>query len=109
MTPSFLLVALLAQTGAPAAAGPAEPAAAAAPSSAEPMGQYLGDLEKAGVVKMREASLDGLREAVIEAQNDLVTGNVQTATTNLFAICESSAFVKFKNDPEYQNAELTLG
>src|SRR5690349_19238362 len=100
MTASLLLVALLTQTGA---------AAAAAPSSAEPMGQYLGDLEKAGVVKMREASLDGLREALIEAQNDLVTGNVQTATTNLFAICESSAFVKFKNDPEYQNAELTLG
>jgi len=124
MTASLLLVALLTQTGAapatrPTAAGggraadePAAPGAAKGPApaaGAEPMGQYLGDLEKAGVVKMREASLDGLREALIEAQNDLVTGNVQTATTNLFAICESGAFVKFKNDPEYQNAELSLG
>jgi len=130
MTATLLLVAWLAQTGAaaktgptgptapgggarpPAAAGapaPDEPSPAAAPSNSEPVGQYLGDLEKAGVVKLREASLDGLREALIEAQNDLVTGNVQTATTNLFAICESGAFVKFKNDPEYQNAELTLG
>lgn len=123
MTASLLLVALLTQaaatagasatasagvgTGETAGAASEEPAPAAA--AAEPVGQYLGDLEKAGVVKTREASLDGLREGLVEAEQDLVTGNIQTATTNLFALVESGAFVKFKNDPEYQNAELTLG
>ena len=105
MTASPVLAALLA---AASAAGP-PPGGAAAPTAGEPVGQYLGDLEKAGVVRTREASLDGLREGLIEAEQDLVTGNVQTATTNLFSLCESDAFVKFKNDPEYQNAELTLG
>ena len=38
-----------------------------------------------------------------------MTGNVQTATARLFTLVESSAFTKFKNDPEYQNAEMSLG
>ena len=82
------------------------PLLAAAP---DPVGQYLGDLERAGIVHAKEASLDGLREGLVAAENDLVTGNVQTATTNLFALVESTAFAKFHDDPEYQNAELTLG
>jgi hypothetical protein len=82
------------------------PLLAAAP---DPVGQYLGDLERAGIVHAKEASLDGLREGLVAAENDLVTGNVQTATTNLFALVESAAFAKFHDDPEYQNAELTLG
>jgi len=90
MTPLLALLPLLVQT-------------------VDPVGQYLGDLEQAGVVHTREATLDGLREGLIAAEGDLVTGNVQTATTNLFALVESGAFAKFKNDPEYQNAELTLG
>ena len=76
--------------------------------AADPVGSYLGDLESAGVVRT-EGTLPALREALIAAQQDLVTGNVQTATTNLFSLVESSAFAKFTNDPEYQNAELTLG
>ena len=86
-------------------------AAATAPPStpADPVGQYLSDLERAGVVRPKDASLEGLRQALVNAEQDLVTGNVQTATTNLFALVESDAFAKFKDDPEYQNAELTLG
>lgn len=107
MTPLLALVPLLIH----AAAAGAAPDVAVAPASsgADPVGQFLGDLERAGVVRPREASLDSLREGLIAAQQDLVTGNVQTATTNLFALVESGAFVKFKNDPEYQSAELTLG
>jgi tetratricopeptide (TPR) repeat protein len=78
-------------------------------ATADPVGQYLNDLEQAGIVHAKDATLDGLREGLVAAEQDLVTGNVQTATTNLFALVESGAFVKFQNDPEYQNAELTLG
>lgn len=80
-----------------------------AAAAADPVGQYLGDLESAGIVRAKDASLEGLREGLVAAEQDLVTGNVQTATTNLFALVESSAFSKFHDDPEYQNAELTLG
>jgi tetratricopeptide (TPR) repeat protein len=107
MTPLLALVPLLIQAA--AAGAPPAVAAAPAPKGADPVGQFLGDLERAGVVRPREASLDSLREGLIAAQQDLVTGNVQTATTNLFALVESGAFAKFKSDPEYQNAELTLG
>jgi len=99
---AVLLIPLLA-----AAAGPAVPPSPT--PAADPVGQYLGDLERAGVVRPKDASLEGLRQGLIDAEQDLVTGNVQTATTNLFALVESDAFVKFRNDPEYQNAELTLG
>ena len=95
-----VLIPLLAAAGA---------VATPAPTPGDPVGQYLGDLERAGVVKTKDASLEGLRQGLVEAEQDLVTGNVQTATTNLFALVESDAFVKFKDDPEYQNAELTLG
>ena len=61
----------------------------------DPVGQYLGDLEQAGVVKTRDATLDGLRQGLVAAEQDLVTGNVQTATTNLFGLVESGAFAKF--------------
>jgi len=71
-------------------------AATAAPSTpADPVGQYLSDLERAGVVRPKDASLEGLRQALVNAEQDLVTGNVQTATTNLFALVESDAFAKF--------------
>jgi tetratricopeptide (TPR) repeat protein len=90
MNPLFLILPLLAQ-------------------APDPVGQYLGDLEKAGVVQPQEATLDALRAGLVQAEQDLVAGNVQTATTRLFALVESGAYVKFKNDPEYQNAELTLG
>jgi len=97
-----LLIPLLAAAAATPAPSPPAPAG-------DPVGQYLGDLERAGVVRPRDASLGGLRQGLVDAEQDLVTGNVQTATTNLFALVESDAYRKFKDDPEYQNAELTLG
>jgi tetratricopeptide (TPR) repeat protein len=77
----------------------------------DPMGQYLADLEKAGVVAedKQPASLDRIRETLVAAEDDLVTGNPQTATTRLFRIVESPRFASFQQDPEYQNAEFTLG
>src|SRR3569623_1940211 len=97
-----LLIPLLDAAGAPVA-----PPQAASP--ADPVAQYLGDLERAGVVRPKDASLEGVRQGLIDAEQDLVTGNVQTATTILFSLGESVACVKFRIDPEYQNAELTLG
>jgi tetratricopeptide (TPR) repeat protein len=101
MTPLVLLVTLLAQ-----AAQAADPVAQPV---GEPIIEYLGDLEKAGVVRTDAGTLEGLRTALIAAERDLVTGNVQSATMGLFALVESRAYAPFKNDPEYQNAELTLG
>jgi tetratricopeptide (TPR) repeat protein len=101
MTAPVLLLALLAQ------AQTQTPDVAPAP--VERVAQTLGDLEKAGVVPQRNASLDSLRAALIDAEQDLATGNVQTATTRLFALVESPTYERFKNDAEYQNAELTLG
>ncbi len=101
MTPVVLFLSLLAQAQAEAPAGASAPA--------EPIARYLGDLEKAGVVEQQSASLDSLRAALVGAEQDLATGNVQTATTRLFGLVESSTYARFKNDPEYQNAELTLG
>lgn len=89
-----------------------EPAAAPASSApAEPMARYLADLEKAGVLvdDKRPATVDELREALIAAENDLVTGNTQIAATRLFRIVESPRFGKVAYAPEYANAELTLG
>ena len=75
----------------------------------DPVAEYLGDLEKAGVVRTDAGTLETLRAGLVAAEQDLVTGNVQTATARLFALVESGAFAKFTGDPEYQNAELTLG
>jgi tetratricopeptide (TPR) repeat protein len=91
-----------------------EPAAAPASSAsapAEPMARYLADLEKAGVLvdDKRPATVEELREALIAAENDLVTGNTQIAATRLFRIVESPRFAKVAYAPEYANAELALG
>jgi tetratricopeptide (TPR) repeat protein len=86
---------------------PRTPAAAAA----EPMSRYLSDLEKAGVLveDKRPATIEELREELIAAENDLVTGNTQVAATRLFRVVESPRYAKLAYAPEYANAELTLG
>jgi hypothetical protein len=60
----------------------------------DPMGQYLADLEKAGVLRedTQPASLDRIRETLVAAEDDLVTGNPQIATTRLFSVVESPRF-----------------
>jgi len=77
----------------------------------DPMGQYLADLEKSGVLAedKQPASLDRIRETLVAAEDDLVTGNPQIATTRLFRIVESPRYASFQYAPEYQNAEFTLG
>jgi tetratricopeptide (TPR) repeat protein len=97
-----LALALLVQKDAPAPA-----AAAPAP---DPMGQYLSDLEKAGILTgdKTPASLDKLKEAIAEAEDDLVTGNAQVASVKLFKLVESPRYAKFDYAPELAIAELTL-
>ena len=104
-----LLVSLLAQASSPKTAKVPAEAPAEVPASAAPVDAYLGDLERAGLVKASGGTLADLRAGLVAAEHDLVTGNVQTATTALFALVESGAFTAFKNDVEFQNAELTLG
>ena len=86
-----------------------EPAAPAAPAP-DPMGQYLADLEKAGILTgdKTQPSLEQLRAAIAEAEDDLVTGNAEVASVKLFRIIESPRYAKFDYAPEYAVAELTL-
>jgi tetratricopeptide (TPR) repeat protein len=77
----------------------------------DPMGQYLGDLEKAGLVAddKQPATLERVRAALVAAEDDLVTGNPQSAAVRLFRVVESPRFSTFAYASEYQSAELTLG
>jgi tetratricopeptide (TPR) repeat protein len=80
-------------------------------STPEPMARYLSDLEKAGVLAedKEPATVERIRATLVDAENDLVTGNAEMATARLFRIVESVRFEKLAYSPEYANAELTLG
>jgi tetratricopeptide (TPR) repeat protein len=111
--PAVLLALALAASPALLAHGPAgaqDPAARPSPSG-DPMGHYLSDLEKTGVLADdgKPATLEGLRAELVTAEDELVTGNAQSATTRLYRLVESSRYAKFSYAPEYANAELTLG
>jgi tetratricopeptide (TPR) repeat protein len=82
---------------------------------ADPVGQYLADLEKSGVAQGAQGqgadaapSVEKIKQALISAETDLVTGNPQVATTRLYRIIESPAWQSLAYAPEYQNAEFTL-
>jgi tetratricopeptide (TPR) repeat protein len=77
----------------------------------DPMSRYLSDLEKAGVVAEsgEPATVERLREELVAAENDLVTGNAEVATARLYRIVEGGRWAKLTYAPEYANAELTLG
>jgi TolA-binding protein len=77
----------------------------------DPTARYLSDLEKAGVLATdREpATVERLRAILVDAENDLVTGNTEVATARLFRVVEGARFDKLAYSPEYANAELTLG
>jgi TolA-binding protein len=97
-----LVVALLMQT----AEGGLPPGAAAA----DPIGRFLGDLERAGVLgdDKRPATLDTLRAELAAAEDDLVTGNPDAASVRLYRIVESPRFAPLRYAPDYATAELTL-
>ncbi|HEY7373048.1 MAG TPA: tetratricopeptide repeat protein, partial [Polyangia bacterium] len=86
----------------------ADPAAAA--PAPDPMGKYLADLEKAGILAgdKEPATLERLKSQLAEAEDDLVTGNAQVASVKLFRLVESPQYAKFDYAPEYATAELTL-
>jgi tetratricopeptide (TPR) repeat protein len=75
----------------------------------DPVGEYLSDLEKAGVLSSEEPSLARLKETLREAEDDLVTGNPQIATTRLYRIVEAPRWKILAYAPEYESAEFTLG
>ena len=92
---------------------PADAAAASAPATTkgDPVGQYLSDLEQAGLLGGGDVapSLPHLKEILRVAEDDLVTGNPQVATTRLFRVVESPQWKAFAYAPEYEAAEFTLG
>jgi tetratricopeptide (TPR) repeat protein len=98
-----LLCALLIQQ---LAAGPAPRAA----GSVDPMGSYLADLEKAGLLggDKAPATLDRLRAELAAAEDDLVTGNAEVASVRLYRLVESPQYAQFAYAPDYATAELTL-
>jgi tetratricopeptide (TPR) repeat protein len=77
----------------------------------DPMARYLADLEKAGVLAEdgQPATIERIRETLVAAENDLVTGNAEVATGRLFRVVEAERYAKLAYAPEYANAELTLG
>jgi tetratricopeptide (TPR) repeat protein len=81
------------------------------PVQQDPMGRYLADLEQAGVLDdaAQPATIERIRETLVAAENDLVTGNAEVATGRLFRVVEAERFAKLSYAPEYANAELTLG
>jgi tetratricopeptide (TPR) repeat protein len=81
------------------------------PGKADPVSQYLTDLEAAGVLggAAETPSLPRLKEILRGAEDDLVTGNPQAATTRLFRVVESPQWKAFAYAPEYEAAEFTLG
>ncbi len=97
-----LLVALLVQQ--------VDADAAKAAGISDPMGQYLADLEKAGVLggDKEPATLDRLRAELAAAEDDLVTGNAEIASVRLYRIVESPRYAQFEYAPDYATAELTL-
>jgi tetratricopeptide (TPR) repeat protein len=106
MTPALLFV-LLAQQAEAAGAGDA----GSATSKGDPVSQYLSDLEQAGVLGGSDVapSLPHLKDILRSAEDDLVTGNPQVATTRLFRVVESPQWKAFSYAPEYEAAEFTLG
>ena len=74
------------------------------------MGNYLADLEKAGIIKQdkQPATLERLKTELAAAEDDLVTGNAEVASVRLFRIVESPRYAKFDYAPDYVNAEFTL-
>src|SRR5262245_15076072 len=84
--------------------------AAAAQGPADPMGRYLADLEKAGILSQDKtpSTLEQLKTEIAEAEDDLVTGNAEVASVRLFRIVESPRFAQFDYAPQYATAELTL-
>ena len=74
----------------------------------DPVGQYLTELEKSGVVTQEAPSVARLKQELVAAETDLVTGNPQVATTRLYRIIESPAWKALSYAPEYKNAEFTL-
>jgi tetratricopeptide (TPR) repeat protein len=75
----------------------------------DPIGQYFSDLEKAGVLAAEQPSIGLLKDTLRAAEDDLVTGNPQIATTRLYRIVEAPQWRPLAYAPEYANAELTLG
>jgi tetratricopeptide (TPR) repeat protein len=98
-----LLCALLLQQ---LAAGPVPRAT----GSVDPMGSYLADLEKAGLLggDKTPATLDRLRAELAAAEDDLVTGNAEVASVRLYRLVESPQYAQFAYAPDYATAELTL-
>ena len=75
----------------------------------DPVGQYLADLDKSGALAAEASpSVDKIKQALVAAENDLITGNPQIATIRLYRIIESPAWQSLSFAPEYQNAEFTL-
>ena len=77
----------------------------------DPVSQYLTDLEQSGVLGAPTSapSLPQLKETLRTAEDDLVTGNPQAATTRLFRVVESPQWKSLAYAPEFEAAEFTLG
>jgi tetratricopeptide (TPR) repeat protein len=75
----------------------------------EPLSQYLEALQKAGRLPAESATVDRLRELVVEAEGLLVRGDARAATSLLFGVVQAPQFAVFRETLTFANAEFTLG
>src|SRR5690349_4747065 len=76
---------------------------------ADPIGQYLTDLERQGLLPHETGSVEKIKLALAAAEDSLVARDPRTATTVLYGVVESPRFADFGDTPEFQNAETMLG
>jgi len=76
---------------------------------AEPLPQYLEALEKAGRLPAETATIERLRELVVEAEGLLVRGDARAATSLLFGVVQAPRFAVFRDTVSFENAEFILG
>ena len=83
---------------------------AAAPSVlSEPLPAYLEALERAGRLPTETATLQRLRDIVVEAEALLTRGDPRAATSLLFGVVEAPRYAPFRQTLTFANAEFMLG
>ena len=111
MIAAMLCLLLAQQPDAPAPAKADQRTSSPKAANADPVSQYLTDLEQSGVLATpaEVPSLPQLKETLHAAEDDLVTGNAQAATRACSESSNRRDRSSFEYAPEYETAELTLG
>lgn len=75
----------------------------------DPIGRILDEAEKSGRVPPETGTLEGLRNKLASAEEQLIHGDTRSATSTLFLIVEAPRYRAFADTAAFQNAEFQLG